>query len=155
MQTFKSALHDNVFGGKVPAKALADKIGKSYTYLANAANESQEESHFQARDVIPLTLGSGSFALLDFIERSCGRVAFVVPYIGGSTSKVVNETSNITAEFSDLMRELSVALDERGEDGQQVSQKEAARICRVGEELIKGVCRLIEAAKSEARRERS
>jgi len=82
IQTFKGALHEVVFNSAVPAKQLADKIGKGYTYLANAANESQEESHLRGRDIIPLTLATGNYSLLDFMEAACGRIAVRLPDVG-------------------------------------------------------------------------
>lgn len=78
-RTFKSELHEVVFNSKVPARELAELTGKGYTYLANAANECQEESHLRGRDIIALTNATGNYALLDFINHSCGRVAIPIP----------------------------------------------------------------------------
>lgn len=141
-ETFKSALHSNIFDGNVPAKQLADKIGKTYTYFCNAANESQPESHFQARDIIPLTLLSGSFALLDYIESQCGRVAFQLPRPDGEVSSLVSEIAQMTDEFGDVMHELSDAMRADSDGGRGVSRGELRRIERECDHLIRQVCRL-------------
>ncbi len=96
--TFKAALHENVFDSGIPAKVLADKIGKSYTYLANAASDTQEDSHFQAKDIIPLTLASGSTVLLDFLEHSVGRVAFNLPKVDGKEKVSFGDNVLVTLE---------------------------------------------------------
>jgi hypothetical protein len=79
IQTFKGALHEVIFNSKIPAKQLCDIVGKSPTYLYNAANESQEDSHLRGRDVTVLTNATGNYALLDHMEAACGRVAFPIP----------------------------------------------------------------------------
>ncbi len=151
-ETFKSALHANVFDTAVPAKQLADKVGKSYTYLANAANPEQFESHFQAKDIIPLTLASGSFALLDFIEHSVGRVSFQIPHICGEVSAVAAELSLVTSEFSDLLHEVSEAIKPQGENGSSISRRECRRIEQECDHLITELCRLRAAVREEADR---
>jgi hypothetical protein len=111
IQTFKGALHTVVFDSKVPAKQLADNVGKGYTYLANAANESQEDSHLRGKDIVPLTIATGNFALLDFMEAACGRVAFKIPELGKVGAEAFNEGVIATIEhLGELSREYREAM---------------------------------------------
>lgn len=98
IQTFKGALHEVVFNSKVPAKRLCEDVGKGYTYLANASNESQEESHLRGKDIVPITKATGNFALLDFMEAACGRVAFKIPELDKHESASFNEAVITTIE---------------------------------------------------------
>ena len=148
-ETFKAALHSNIFDGKLPAKVLADRIGKTYTYFCNAANEAQPESHFQAKDIIPLTLLSGSFDLLDFIETQCGRVSFKIPEVDGEVSTLVKELAQLTDEFGDVLHELSDAMRAGSESGRGISRGERRRIDRECDELIRHICRLRAAVQHE------
>jgi hypothetical protein len=123
IQTFKGALHDVVFNSKVPAKQLADNIGKGYTYLANAANESQEDSHLRGRDIITLTNATNNFALLDYLEHACGRVAFRIPELGKIGASSFNEAVITTIEhlgelsrkYREFMSDNILSVDERRE----------------------------------------
>ncbi len=123
IQTFKGALHSVIFDSKVPAKQLAELVGKSYTYLANAANESLDESHLRGRDVTVLTNATGNFALLDHLEASCGRVAFRIPELGEIDAESFNEAivstvehlGELTRKYKEFMSDNILSVDEKRE----------------------------------------
>jgi hypothetical protein len=123
IQTFKGALHTVIFGSDVPAKQLCDNVGKGYTYLANAANESQEDSHLRGRDIITLTNATGNFALLDFLEHACGRVAFRIPELGKGGAESFNESviktiehlGELSRKYREYMSDNILTMDERRE----------------------------------------
>lgn len=120
IQTFKGALHSVIFDSKVPAKQLAELVGKSYTYLANAANESLDDSHLRGRDVTVLTNATNNYALLDHMEASCGRVAFRIPELGSegeSFNDAIISTIEHLGELSRKYREFTsdniLSIDEK------------------------------------------
>lgn len=82
--TLKDVLHKVVFESKLSARQIAEELGISYSMLTNAAHPELDTFKFAARYVIPITKITGDFRLLDFMEQSCGRVAFALPEIPGS-----------------------------------------------------------------------
>lgn len=110
--TLKDALHDNVHHSNIPMKRLADELGISYSYLANAVNPACEDHHFQLRHLIPTTLRTGRFDALDFIEFACGRVAFKLPVATGN----IQITSNLLHIIKHI-GELSGRIEEALSDG--------------------------------------
>ena len=68
--TLRDALHETVHNGGVPMKRLADQLGISYSYLANAANPNLDDFNFQLRHLMPLINATGSYAVLDHLENA-------------------------------------------------------------------------------------
>jgi hypothetical protein len=99
IQTFKGALHEVVFNSKIPAKQLCDAVGKSPTYLYNASNESQEDSHLRGRDIIALTNATGNYALLEHLNAACDHIAIHIPKFDA-----VNASSFIDVALSTMER---------------------------------------------------
>ena len=101
----------------------AELVGKSYTYIANAANESLDESHLRGRDVTVLTNATGNFALLDHLEASCGRVAFRIPELGEIDAESFNEAivstvehlGELTRKYKEFMSDNILSVDEKRE----------------------------------------
>ncbi len=80
--TLKDVLHRVVYECKTySARQLAEGIGCSYSMLCNAANPELDEFRFAARHILPLTNLTQDHRLLNFMEHSCGRVAFSLPQL--------------------------------------------------------------------------
>lgn len=117
--TLKDSLHDNVHKSEIPMKHLADVLGISYSYLANAVNPACEDHHFQLRHLIPTTLQTGRYDALDHIEFACGRVAFKLPQATGN----MQITSNLLHIIKHI-GELSGKIEEILADG-RIKEHEA------------------------------
>ena len=115
--TLRDALHETVHNGGVPMKRLADQLGISYSYLANAANPNLDDFNFQLRHLMPLINATGSFAILDHLENACGRVAFCLPQAGKDHLEITQGLLELVGRMGDLshkMREIlaDVQVDE-------------------------------------------
>lgn len=139
--SLREALYDMVHRSKIPAKAQAEELGISYSYLCNASNPNLEGEGFdyQLRLLIPHTRITENFSALDFIEQSLGRVAIQIPKAIPSTADMVAAFSKTTSEFGDLAKEIGEAL----QDG-RVEQSEYQRLEREGWELIRQTILLLE-----------
>lgn len=105
-QTFKSAAHDTIFRSSLPAKALADIVGVSYSALTKFADESVDEQ-IPMRRFIALIRVADNLAALDYLEQLAGRVAFKVP--AGAHAVTLGEA---VARFGEWMRTHGQALED-------------------------------------------
>lgn len=137
--SLREALYDMVHNSSIPAKAQAEELGISYSYLCNAANPNLEGFDYQLRLIIPHTRLTQNFAALDYIEQSLGRVAIQIPALGPSPADLIEEFAKTTAEFGDLAREIGQAL----QDG-RVEEDEFKRLEKEGWELIRQTVLLLE-----------
>lgn len=132
MTTLRDALHDNIHGSKVPLKQLADDLGISYSYLANAGNPNLEEFHFQLRHLVPLMKATGNTAVLDYLEHSMGRVAFRVPVAEGEHLPITSNLLQIIQHVGDLSGKIEEALADN-----KIERREAKDIEPLVFELVK------------------
>lgn len=121
--TLRDALHETVHNGGVPMRRLADQLGISYSYLANAANPNLEDFNFQLRHLMPLINATGSFAVLDHIENACGRVAFCLPQAGKDHLEITQGLLELVGRIGDLSHKMREILA----DG-QIDQHEYKRV---------------------------
>jgi|GEM_PF-5174447 len=145
ISTLKDALHENIHNSGVPLKQLADAIGISYSYIANAGNPNLDEFHFQLRHLIPLIRATNNFSALDHIEHACNRVAFSIPKSSGSNVGLTNELMEMVHGLGELSRELQKAL----EDG-KVNRMEAKDMEPLLFDLVKHCMRFLQAVTVEA-----
>jgi hypothetical protein len=85
-------------------KQIAERIGKTEGYLRASSSQYDDSHKFQAELIVPITVATGNFAILDYMERQVGRVALTVPD-GLGRGDVFERTA-------DLMRELGEAIEE-------------------------------------------
>ena len=132
-QTFKSVAHDTIFRSSLPAKALADIIGVSYSALTKFADESVDEQ-IPMRRFVALIRVADNLAALDYLEHLAGRVAFKVP-----TGSHLAATGEAVREFGEWLGVHAAAL----EDG-TLTAEELARIETQGHEAIAAIAAAIE-----------
>lgn len=145
-ESFNEAVADAVHNSGVPVKQLAAQIDLAPSTLYNCANPNMDEPCLPRKKIIPLTLATGSFAILDHFERACGRVAYELPVVRGSFSEVATEVSAVTAEFGELLQKVAEALKDDG----QVDRLELKAIKTEAADLHRALARLIAVAESEA-----
>ena len=121
ISTLRDALHQNIHESGVPIKRLADELGMSYSYLANAGNPNLEGFDFQLRKLLPLMKATNNTAVLDYLEHSMGRVAFRVPEATGQNMPITAELLEMVKHMGELAGKIESAL------GDNVIQKHEAK----------------------------
>lgn len=150
--TLKDRLYETIHRSNKPLKAIAEEIGMSENYLARAALPDLEESdtgsgcRFPLKKLIPLVRSTGDFGVLDFVERSLGRVAVKLPDVkGGSLRDICRLSLRAVSEFGDMMREVEKSVAD-----QVVTADEMARVREEGYHTIEAVLTLINAMESKS-----
>lgn len=142
--TLKECLYDTIHRNRKPLKAIAEEIGMAESYLTRAALPDQDESdtgtgcRFPLKRLIPLIRATGDFQVLDFIERSLGRVAVPLPDPAKSYRDIYCMSLKSVKEFGELMGVLEQSL----EDG-SLTKNETERIVREGHEAIQAIVNLL------------
>lgn len=144
--TYDEAVYDMVHKSNVFPKQLADALGIGESTLYNAANPHMPETSLARKHIIPATRLTKNFAILDYMEHACGRVAFEIPKVGNSFSEVAMEAAAATEHFGALLRRLGEAL---GNDG-RVDLGEWQSLYPMCLQMIETVARLSVAAQQEA-----
>lgn len=103
-------------------RQIAERVGKSESYLRAACSQWDDGHHFQAALIIPLTAATRNFALLDYIERQVGRVAIAIPE-GVGRGDVFERTADVMRELGEAIEAIRCSLA----DG-RVETCEAARV---------------------------
>ncbi len=135
IQTLEDALYDLTHHSDVPAKAQAEALGVSYQRLVNSCvGSSSETAHHPTRFIVPQTLLTRNYVLLDYIERQVGRVAFTLPEVQ------MNDTAeNCRVRIMRITRELGdvAGTAEKGfaDDG-RLSLKEKAACEKEAYDLV-------------------
>lgn len=146
--TLRDALHENIHNSGVPIKKLADDLGISYSYLANAGNPNLEGFDFQLRWLIPLTKMTNNFSALDYLEAAVGRTAFKLPNsTNGSHVEINRQMLHIMKHIGDLGGEIEKALEDN-----KVENHEAKRIEPIITEVTKHLVYLATALAGSVRR---
>lgn len=117
-ETLRQAFYQLVHQSGVSIAALAEAAGiQTLSYLYNAANPNLEgESHRpQLHWLVPLTLKSGNYVVMDFLEHQVGRVGVMLPTVDGSVAPATPENlptyvCHLMAEIGDVARESSARL---------------------------------------------
>ena len=117
IDTLEDAVYELIHSSVVPAKAQAEHLGVSYTRLLNSCLESAETAFHHTRWIIPQTLATRNFVLLDYLEMRCGRVAFTLPEIEApkDPEKYRAALMQITAELGEAAGILEKGLAVDGE----------------------------------------
>lgn len=139
--SFKAALHDTVFRSTLPAKALADICGVSYSALAQFADDAAD-ANIPARRLVTLVTAADNLAVLDYLEHLAGRLAFRVP--AGSH---LATTGQAIREFGEWVTAHAAAL----EDG-TITADELTHVVGQGEEAIAAIAAALEHARARVQR---
>ncbi|WP_305043875.1 phage regulatory CII family protein [Geoalkalibacter sp.] len=145
-ETYNEAVYAVVHGSGVPIKQLAARAGIAESTLYNCANPNMEEPALARKHIIPLTLATRNFEILDFFEEQCGRVAYELPAADCPLSEIAKEVSTVTRKFGVLLLRVSQALENDG----RVDGEELAGIRAAGTALHRGLARLLAVAEREA-----
>lgn len=146
MGTLKDCLYRTIHRNEKPLKLIAELLDVSESYLARAALPDQEESEtgtgcrFPLKKLIPLIEVTGDFQVLDFIERSLGRVAINAPKSVNSLSDMCRLSLRSVKEFGELMSNVEVSLS----DG-RITPEEKERIGMEGYQAIQAIVALMQA----------
>lgn len=143
--TQKECLYKMIHQNRKPLKLIAEEIGVSANYLYRAALPDPDESEtgsgcrFPLNKLVPVTISTGDFALVDSIEQSLGRVAFPLPKPSDALSDICRLAMAAVKEFGELMAEMEADMA----DG-SISQTEADRIRKEGYEAVQSIMNLLE-----------
>ncbi len=138
IRSLGDAIYHAVHHSDVPTPTLAERLGVRLGYLCDAANPDRDTAQFQARLIVPITLLTGDFTMLDYLEREVGRVAFAVP-------------QSPAGEHADLFTALAEAMRELGEDAESlriavddgtITSEEAEAFEREADETIAAIARM-------------
>lgn len=122
--SLKDALHETIANSPVPMKRLSDHLGISYSYLANAANPNLEDFNFQLKHLMPLINATGSYAVLDYLENACGRVAFCLPQAGKDHLEITQGLLELVGRMGELSHEMSMILADGNVDPHEYKRVE-------------------------------
>jgi hypothetical protein len=101
-------------------RQIAQEIGVSENYLRSASSLYDDTHQFQARLIVPITLATGNFVLLDHFERSVGRVAITLPTVAlddesdlfTPMAEIAQEVGHVAAEIQAAFRDHQLAPEE-------------------------------------------
>jgi hypothetical protein len=132
--TFKEALHEDLQYSPLPARAVAEELGISYSMLMNSCNPDLPEFHLRAGQLSHFCRLTHGRRALDWLEASVCRVAIELPDAPPSMDGLQTELFRAVKEFGEMTSEAGKAL----QDG-RISRCEAKRIERAGQDLIRQV----------------
>ena len=122
-RTLREAIYELVHHSSMPAKAQADELNVSYSYLCNAANPHLEHFEYQLRLLIPQTRMTGNLVVMDFLNWSVGQIGVCRPSCTGPVSPATAAT--LPAYVCRLMEEIGdVARESRARTGDGVLSPE-------------------------------
>jgi hypothetical protein len=144
MTTLKDCLYKTIHRNKKPLKAIAEEIEMAESYLTRSALPDPDECEtgtgcrFPLKKLIPLVHATGDFSVLDFIERSLGRVAFSLPSGKKDLNGICRLTLRSVKEFGELM-----AAIEKSMADDRLTLEETDRIRKEGWDAIQAIMTLI------------
>jgi hypothetical protein len=130
--TFKEALHEDLRNSQMPARAVAEELGISYSMLMNSCNPDLPDFHLRAGQLAHFCKLTGGVRCLDWLEASVGRVAIELLDAPPSMDAIQSELFRAVQEFGDMTHEAGRALV----DG-RICRSEGKRIERAGNDLIR------------------
>lgn len=119
-ETLKSVIQAVILGGPLSVEQLAEVCCCSPSYLYNAARPDADEStdgtgcRFPAKFIIPISRAQKNWAILDYMEHKCGRIAARIPCPADTASDWYKMLAQITVELAHVANELDKALSDNG-----------------------------------------
>ena len=107
--TFEEALSAVVHYSEKSPKELASLLGIAYSTLCNCANPDCD-CNLRASQVLPATLFSNNYAILDYFERGVNRVAFAIPKPTGSVRALHSHLGSTVDEFGRLLEKFAEVI---------------------------------------------
>ncbi|MEI7636374.1 MAG: phage regulatory CII family protein [Syntrophus sp. (in: bacteria)] len=152
MKTLNDCIYQTVHRNTKPLKAIAEEIGMSENYLTRAALPDQEESdtgsgcRYPLKKIIPLIRATGDFSVLDFIERSLGRVAVPLPepLAGANIQSICHLTLRSVTEFGHLMTQVDNSIGD-----QFITPAEKEVVVKEGYEAVQAIIALVKYIESQ------
>jgi len=142
--TLREALYDVIHRSTVPAKAQAEELGISYSYLANSCNLNLDGEGFdyQLKLLVPHTRLTGNFAAVDYVERALGRVGIAVcePFTGTMPAPVTELSAGLLLVAKE-MGQAAEAVHRSVKDG-RLTEIEARKCQKELWDLIQQAARL-------------
>jgi hypothetical protein len=142
--TMKDAIYEVVHRSKKPLKQIAEETGMSVSYLTRAALPDQEESEngsgcsFPLKKLVPVTLSSDNYAIVNHILYQLGWVGIPLPKGDMKLSDACRLSIKAVKEFGELMAEVGKGLS----DG-RVDDQEFERIRKEGYHALQAVNNLL------------
>jgi hypothetical protein len=149
--TLKDNLYKTIHKNDKPLKAIAEEIGVSENYLTRAALPDADESdtgsgcRFPLNKIIALIKATGDYAVLDYIERSLGRVAIAIP---PKRQKPVSDICRSTVKATALFGEFVGEIEKSIHDG-ELTESECDRIQDEGYRTIQQIVLLMNACRGQ------
>lgn len=130
----------NEHGQRMSVGDIAERIGRSENYLGKAVSKYDDAHPLRGDLIVPLTLATKNYALLQHLATAVGGVFFPLPAVddNGKNLDVIEQTANVVGEFGDVLTDVRRALA----DG-IVTPEEAERVAIEGNEAIAEIARLI------------
>lgn len=127
------AVHATVHGARGLAKVIADALGCREQHVTDLADGTRRVS-LKAHEIPALTTAAGSFAVLDALEASVGRVAFRLQ-TSGAPDALGRKLSAAVKQFGEFLEVTGEAL----EDG-RLQPTEVPDVLREIDELLAALC---------------
>ena len=137
VSSFGELIYCVVHHSELPPKAIADALGMRVGYLLDSANYDREDTQFQGRKFLPLLRVTNRWDAMETLAGMAGGVFFQVPSVTTDSQDVVEQSSKLLREFSDVL-----AVAAKAADG--VSASEAGAVAREGREAIREISRLVQ-----------
>lgn len=119
--SLKEALDCLGHHGGLTVAQLAERLGHiSEGTLGKQLSQYDEDNYPTLRHLIPLTLASGSDALVRYLAEACGGVFFRVPTVNAALD--VSAIAAIVREFGELLEEVSRATADGRVTGEEVDR---------------------------------
>ncbi len=135
--TLSEILHDIAIAGTVPAKMIAQALGRSHVVLLNQLNSNVVPAKLGVDDLIPFMRSSGSVEPLAWLARQMGGVFVKLP---AATDMAAGQTAVLESiqEFS----EFATAGADAWLDG-KIEHHELERIEKEATEAIASIQRFV------------
>ena len=147
-ETLKAALYNTIHQNRKKVETIAEELGMGASYLARAALPDEDMLgaqdqratgvRFPLKQLVPLIRATGDTQVLNYICHSVGLVALPIPQETSSLKSIQKGALKASAEFGDLMREISKSCDDN-----ILSRPERERIHKEGWEAITAIMQVI------------
>lgn len=103
----------NEQGRHLTVADIATRIGKSENYLAKATSKHYAEKPLRGELIVPLTLATNNYAIVEHICEAVGGVFFKLPKVDAANRDVLEHAGRLATEFGDVMTSAATALADR------------------------------------------